>query len=137
MSRFLLKTEPSVYSFEDLSREGEAVWDGVTNNLALKNLRSMEFGDECLIYHSGNKKAVVGIAKVSKSPYPDPRKRDEKLSVVSLKPVRKLKRPVLLSELKSCKELENFDLIRLPRLSVMRVPEIVWRLIDKLSREEK
>ncbi len=136
MAYFLLKSEPSAYSFADLSLEGETVWDGVTNNLALKNIRLMRPGDSCFIYHSGDERAIVGIAKVVKSAYPNPKKRDEKLAVVNIKAVSKLKRPVSLSELKTRSELKSFDLIRLPRLSVMEVPKKTWDLILELSKGE-
>jgi predicted RNA-binding protein with PUA-like domain len=133
---FLLKTEPSVYSFADLTREGETVWDGVTNNLALKNIRLMRTGDSCFIYHSGDERAVIGIARVVKSAYPDPKKRDEKSAVVKLEAVSALKRPVSLSEMKRRSELRSFDLIRLPRLSVIAVPKKIWDLILELSKGE-
>lgn len=137
MAYFLSKTEPAVYSFDDLAREGEVVWDGVTNNLALKNLRLMKAGDTCFFYHSGEEKAVVGIAKVTRAAYPDPKKKDEKLSVVNIVSVRRLANPVSLAKLKSFKGLETFDLIRLPRLSVMEVPGKIRDLIIKLSKEKQ
>jgi len=136
MSYLLLKTEPSSYSFEDLERDGETVWDGVTNNAALKNLRSTNVGDLCFIYHSGDVRAAVGIAKITKAAYPDPKKKDEKLVVINLKPFKKLKRPVTLAELKSRRELKDFDLVRLPRLSVMHVPDNIWKIIMDASERE-
>lgn len=136
MAHFLLKTEPSTYSFGDLARDGETVWDGVTNNLALKNIRGMKAGDTCLIYHSGAEKAVMGIAKIIRGAYPDPQKDDDKLVVVRIKAVKKLTKPVPLSFLKARKELSAFDLIRLPRLSVMSVPDTVWDMILGMSEEK-
>ncbi len=136
MAHFLLKTEPSGYSFDDLVREGETVWDGVTNNFALKNMRTMKAGDTCLIYHSGDEKAAVGIAKVTRQGYPDPKKRDDKLTVVNLKAVKKLRNPVTLASLKERKEFAEFHLIRIPRLSVMSVPDEIWEMILKMSEEE-
>lgn len=136
MALFLLKTEPTVYSFDDLALEGETPWDGVTNNLALKTLRSMKAGDDCFIYHSGEERAIVGIAKVTRSGYPDPKKKDRKLTVVDIMAVSRLAKPVSLAKLKSVKGIGDFDLIRLPRLSVMEVPERVWDLITKLSKEK-
>ncbi len=136
MAHFLLKTEPADYSFEDLTREGETVWDGVTNNLALKNLRLMNAGDDCLIYHSGSEKAIVGIAIVTRPGYPDPTKDDGKLTVVDIKASKKLRKPVPLSSLKGIKDLAGFDLVRLPRLSVMPVPDNVWKLLLKISEEK-
>ena len=136
MAHFLLKTEPAAYSFDDLMLEGETVWDGVTNNLALKNLRLMKAGDDCLIYHSGDEKAIVGIATVARPGYPDPKKDDTKLTVVNIKASKKLRKPVTLSSLKGKKDLAGFDLIRLPRLSVMPVPEDVWKIPLKISEEK-
>ena len=136
MAHFLLKTEPAAYSFDDLMLEGETVWDGVTNNLALKNLRLMKAGDDCLIYHSGDEKAIVGIATVVRPGYPDPKKDDTKLTVVNIKASKKLRKPVTLSSLKGKKDLAGFDLIRLPRLSVMPVPEDVWKILLKISEEK-
>lgn len=136
MAFFLLKTEPTDYSFADLSLEGETIWDGVTNNLALKNIRLMRAGDSCFIYHSGDQRAIVGIAKVIESAHPDPKKRDDKLDVVKIKAVSNLKRPVPLSEMKTRSDLKSFDLIRLPRLSVMAVPERIWAIILEMSKGE-
>ncbi len=136
MSYFLLKTEPTVYSFDDLVRDGGTVWDGVTNNLALKNLRTAKVGDTCMIYHSGDEKAAVGIAKVSRAAYPDPKEKDEKLVVINIKAVGKFKKPVTLAELKNRRELKDFKLVRIPRLSVMPVPEDIWKLIVRLSKKE-
>lgn len=136
MSYFLLKTEPSEYSFADLVRDGETVWDGVTNNLALKHLRTMKINDECLIYHTGEEKAVVGTAIVTSEPYPDPKVNNPAIVVVNVKPVRQLKKPVPLSRIKAVKELRNFELVRLPRLSVMPVPAAIWHLIIQLSEKE-
>jgi predicted RNA-binding protein with PUA-like domain len=133
---FLAKTEPSVYSFGDLEREGATVWDGVTNNLALMNIRSMKTGDECMIYHSGDECAVVGIARVTRGAYPDPNQRNEKLVVVRLESVKRLRKPVTLAELKGRDEFKDFDLIRLPRLSVMRVPEKFWKIILEMSERD-
>lgn len=136
MSYFLLKTEPGEYSFADLLREGETVWDGVTNNLALKHLKTMKVNDKCLIYHTGDEKAVVGIAIVTRDPYPDPKVNDPKILVVDVKPLRQLKNPVSLARIKEVKELRNFELVRLPRLSVMPVPAAIWHLIIQLSEKE-
>ena len=85
--RWLFKTEPNEYSYRDLEQEKKAVWDGVGNNLALKNLREVRLGDELLIYHSADEKAIVGIAEAISDPYPDPKDTDEKVVVVNLKPV--------------------------------------------------
>lgn len=130
---WLLKTEPSTYSFADLEREGKAVWDGVSSNAALKNIRAMKKGDLALIYHSGDEKAIVGLATVTSNPYPDPKQNDPKLVVFDLKPKNRLPRPVPLAEIKKQKSLANFDLVRIPRLSVMPVTEKQWEVLMKMS----
>ncbi len=132
--RWLFKTEPSEYSYDDLEREKKGVWDGVNNNLALKNLREVRLGDEILIYHTGNEKAVVGIAEAVSEPYPDPTADDEKQVVVNLKPKRRLTKPVTLNEIKGNDALREFDLIRLPRLSVMPVAGIHWEVLQEMLK---
>ncbi len=134
MSYWLLKTEPSVYSFDDLQKDRKTVWDGVTNNLALKHLRSVKKGDQALIYHTGDEKQIVGIAQAVSEPYPDPDMKNPKLVVVNLRPKRRLGRPVTLAEIKSRKEFSSFELVRLPRLSVMPVSEATWEKILKLGK---
>ena len=135
MSRqWLFKTEPSEYSYDDLERETKAVWDGVTNSLALKHLRQVRMGDEILIYHSGDVKAIIGLAQAVSDPYPNPRGDDDKLIVINLKPKRRLVRPITLSEIKVIEEFKEFDLLRLPRLSVMPIPDNYWdRLQDLMT----
>lgn len=132
--RWLFKTEPSEYSYDDLEREKKGVWDGVNNNLALKNLREVRLGDEILIYHTGNEKAVVGIAEAVSEPYPDPAANDEKQIVVNLKPKRRLSRPVTLNEIKANEELREFDLVRLPRLSVMPISNDYWQVLQDMMK---
>lgn len=129
MARWLLKTEPSVYSFAQLVRDKQTVWDGVANNLALIHIRKMAKGDEVLIYHTDDERACVGIAKVSSAPYADPKEKDPKLAVVDVKPVRALKRAIPLSELKQNPKLEGFDLFRISRLSVVPVSDAQWDAI--------
>ncbi|MGB7623843.1 MAG: EVE domain-containing protein [Terriglobia bacterium] len=135
MSRWLFKTEPTHYSFDDLEREKKAVWDGITNNLALKNLRTVKKGDEVLIYHTGEERQLVGIAVVASNPYPDPQQSDPKLAVVDIKPRRKLKRSVTLIEIKEDKALKSFDLVRLPRLSIVPVSDAQWERLLELAGE--
>jgi len=132
-NRWLLKTEPGEYSFEDLVRDGKTVWDGVTNALALKYLRSLRKGDELLIYHTGNVRAAVGLARATGEPYPDPERQDLKIVVVDVVPVRGLKRAVTLEAIKADKRFRDFELVRLPRLSVMPVPDPVWDAILKMA----
>ena len=132
--RWLFKTEPNEYSYHDLEQEKKTVWDGVSNNLALKNMREIRLGDEVLIYHSGDEKAIVGIAEAITDAYPDPNETDEKVVVVNLKPKRRLSQPLSLAEIKALEELSDFDLVRLPRLSVMPVSTAQWdRLQDALK----
>ena len=121
MNHWLLKTEPSEYSYEDLERKGHGVWDGVANNLALIHLRQMKKGDLALIYHTGDEKAVVGVATVASNPYPDPKANDPKLVVVEVQPKRRLARPVSLAELKADPDFQDFALVKISRLSVMPV----------------
>ncbi len=127
MAFWLLKTEPSNYAYADLERDQETPWDGVTNNLALKHLRQMRQGDQALIYHTGGEKAIVGVAEVVSDPYPDPEQDNPRWVVVDVKPKRKLARAIPLAEIKSDPKLKHFDLVRLPRLSVMPVAEAVWK----------
>ncbi len=131
---WLFKTEPSAYSFAQLERNGRAVWDGVRNALARKHLGEVARGDLVLIYHTGDEKAVIGIAKALGPAYPDPKLGDPKAPVVDLAPVRRLGRPLTLAELKSRPALASFPLVRLPRLSVMPVTEAEWNEIARLAK---
>lgn len=127
MAYWLLKTEPSDYAYADLEADRVTLWDGVGNNLALKHLRQVRRGDQALIYHTGKERMVVGVAEVTSDPFPDPERDDPRLVVVEVKPKRKLTEPIRLAEVKSDPELQDFDLVRLPRLSVMPVAEAVWK----------
>ncbi len=135
MQYWLLKTEPSVYSYADLQREKQTVWDGVNNNLALRFLRSMKKGDRAFIYHTGKEKALIGVAEVVSSPYADPEGEDPKIVVVDVKAREKLGRAVPLSEVKADPAFSDFQLVRLPRLSVMPVSQAQWERL--LSMGEK
>ncbi len=132
-AKWLFKSDPETYSFSDLTRDGKTVWDGVSNNLALKSLRSVRKGDEALIYHTSEERAVVGIAEVVSDPYPDPKQKTPRLVVVDVKAREKLPRPVNLDEIKKQAPLKNFDLVRLPRLSVMPVSESQWKALLALA----
>ena len=132
--RWLFKTEPSTYSWADLERDRRTVWDGVKNALALKHLAAVATGDQVLIYHTGDEKAAVGIAKVVRGAYPDPKQKDVRLDVVDLQPVKALARPVALGEMRANRELAGFDLLRLPRLSVMPVSAEQWAAIMEMAR---
>ena len=133
MGYWLLKTEPSTYSYADLERSKRACWDGVTNNLALKHIRSMEKGDLAFIYHTGDEKSIVGIAEITSAPYPDPKANDPKIVVVDIKPKQRLKNPVALSAVKARKEFADFALVRIGRLSVMPVSAAQWKTLLAMS----
>ncbi len=135
MSHFwLVKTEPSEYSFDDLERERKTVWSGVTNNLALIHLRSMKKGDRVVVYHTGNEKAIVGIARVASAPYPDPEKNDPRFVVVDLVPEKRLSNPITLDRIKADKRFADFPLVRISRLSVMPVTKEQWNLLLKMEK---
>ena len=122
---WVLKTEPSEYAYSDLVRERRTRWEGVSNPVALKHLRSMHEGDEVMIYHTGNEKALVGLARVVGAPYPDP--SDAKLVVVDVEPARPLPKPVPLAAIKAEPAFAELGLVRIPRLSVVPVEPAQWR----------
>ena len=130
---WILKTEPSTYSFDDLVREGSAVWDGVKNPLALKHLRAMQPGDAVLIYHTGGEKSAVGCARVTRAAYPDPKQQDPKLVVVHLKAGPRLRTPVTLATIKGDPAFADLALVRMPRLSVVRATATQWKRLLKLG----
>jgi len=134
VSYWILKTEPSTYSFDDLVGEGNAVWDGVKNPVALKNLRAMVPGDEVMIYHTGDEKAVVGLARVTKAAYPDPKKKDPKLVVVQLEAGHRLAAPVTLATIKADSTFKEIALVRMPRLSVVPATPAQWRRLLQLAK---
>ena len=129
-NHWLLKTEPSTYSWDDLEREKKAVWDGVSNPVALRNLAAMKPGDNALIYHTGGEKAVVGLAKVTKAAYPDPKAKDPKLLVVEVAPMRRLTRPVSLAAIKSDALFKESPLVRQGRLSVVSLNDEQFRALQ-------
>ena len=131
---WLFKEEPSSYSFQQFEKDGGTSWAGVRNPLAQKHLRSVKKGDRVFFYHTGNQKAVVGIARATSEPYPDPNDKSGKLVVVDVAPVQALTRPVTLAEIKASKAFATFPLTRLPRLSVMPVSDAEWKEIERLSR---
>jgi predicted RNA-binding protein with PUA-like domain len=128
-TKWLLKSDPEHYSFSDLERGGQTVWDGISNNLALKNLRNVRRGDVVMVYHTGDERAAVGLAEAASDPYPDPQQKDARLVVIDLRAKEKLARPVTLDEIKKSSALKDFDLVRLPRLSVMPVSDGQWNTI--------
>lgn len=133
MAKWLFKTEPGTYSFDDLLRDKRTVWEGVKNPTALIHLRSMRKGDDVIIYHTGNVKAAVGYASVVSNPYPDPKAKTDKIVVVDLKAGKRFKNPVTLDRIKSDKTFAGFDLLRIGRLSIVPVPDAMWRRIEELS----
>ena len=134
-NRWLFKTEPSVYSFQQLQKDKKTMWDGVKNNLALKNLKDIKKGDEILIYHTGDEKAAVGIARALGSAYPDPGQKNPRMLVVDIEAVNTLPRPVTLAEVKANKKLANFDLVRLSRLSIMKVSDEQWDVVEGMAKQ--
>jgi len=133
-NRWLFKTEPSAYSFQQLQKDKKTVWDGVKNNLALKHLSGIQKGDEIIVYHTGDEKAAVGVARALSAAYPDPGKKNPRLLVVEIEPVKTLSRPLTLAEMKANAKLKNFDLVRLARLSVMPVSDGQWKIMEGMVR---
>src|SRR5262249_128462 len=127
MARWLFKEEPTHYSFADLEREGATVWDGVANPLALQNLRKVRSGDRVLFYHAGKEKAVVGEAVIVAGPAGESGGKDRQHVGVAVQAVRRLQHPVALSRIKADPALADWELVRLPRLSVMPVTDAQWR----------
>lgn len=133
---WIVKTEPSTYSYDDLERQKTAVWDGVKNNLALKHLREMKPGDQVLVYHTGDEKAVVGLAEVASQPYPDPKQKDPKLTVVDLRAQGRLPQAVSLAEIKKDRAFADLALVRIGRLSVMPASADQFKRLLKLGGEK-
>ena len=135
MPHWLIKSEPFKYSWDQLVKDKQTFWDGVRNYAARNNLRSMKKGDELFFYHSNEGLEIVGIVKVVKEAYQDPTTNETAWVVVDIKPVRKLKNPVTLAQLKADKRLKNMDIIRLSRLSVGRVTDEEWAIVLELAGE--
>jgi predicted RNA-binding protein with PUA-like domain len=133
MNHWLLKTEPSEYSANDLKNAGTAAWDGVANATALIHLRAMKRGDRVLIYHTGNERQIVAVAEVVGSAYPDPGKDDPRLVVVDLKWKSALKHPVTLDQIRSDTTFAGWDLLRIGRLSVVPTPKAMFDRVVELS----
>ena len=133
MSYWMIKSEPSVYSWDTFVKEGHTIWDGVRNYAARNNLRSMKKGDLAFWYHSNEGMEMVGIAKVVKESYQDPSTDNSAWLVVEFKPFKKLKKPVTLVQIKADKRLANMDLVRLGRLSVGAVKEEEWALVMEMA----
>lgn len=136
MQFWLVKSEPVKYPWEQLEKDKKTMWDGVRNYAARNNLRAMKKGDHVLFYHSNDGKEIVGLAKVAKEHYQDPTTTDPAWLVVDLTPVKKLKKPVTLEQLKADPFFETFNLIRLSRLSVVDVSEEHFVKIMELAKTE-
>lgn len=133
MNYWLVKSEPSEYSYDDLVKDGSTFWDGVRNYAARNNLKNMKVGDQVLFYHSVNEKAVVGISKVVREHYQDPTTDDDRWVVVDLAPERKLDNPVTLAQIKADPTLSDIALVRQSRLSVMPLEPNAFNRIVKMS----
>ena len=135
MAHWLIKSEPFKYSWDQFVKDKQTFWDGVRNYAARNNLRDMKKGDEVFFYHSNEGLEIVGIAKVAKEAYQDPTTDEDAWVVVDFKPVRKLKKPVTLAQMKKDKRLANMDLLRLGRLSVGKVTDAEWDVVLELAGE--
>ena|ERR1022692_448810 len=130
---WLFKEEPTHYSWDELVSDGKTVWSGVRNPVAQKHLHAVKKGDRVFYYHTGNEKAIIGIAKAAGNAYDDPSDGTGKLAAVDVVPVRKLPRPVTLREIKAIAAFRDFPLVRISRLSVMPVTDTEWARIEKLA----
>jgi len=130
---WLFKEEPTHYSYDAFAKDKRAVWSGVRNPVAQRHLHAVKKGDRVFYYHTGDEKSVVGIAKAAGNAYPDPDDASGKAAVVEITPVRKLKRPVTLKEIKADTRFKDFPLVRISRLSVMPVSDIEWDRIETMS----
>lgn len=130
---WLFKEEPTHYSFDDFTKDKKTVWSGVKNPVAQKHLHAVKKGDRVFYYHTGDEKAVVGVAKALGNAYADPGDTSGKAAVVDIAPVRKLARPVTLKEIKADPAFKDFPLVRISRLSVMPVTDAEWARIEKMA----
>ncbi|MBK6826411.1 MAG: EVE domain-containing protein [Chitinophagaceae bacterium] len=135
MAYWLAKSEPIVYSWDDLVKEKQTCWSGIRNYAARLHLRAMKKGEEVLFYHSNEGTCIVGIAKVIKEAYPDPTTDNDRWVAVDLKPYKKLKLPVSLETIKKDKRLTEMALVRISRLSVQPVSEEEWKVVMELAGE--
>ena len=137
MAYWLVKSEPSHYSWEKFEKDGKTIWDGIRNYAARLHLKTMKKGDEVFFYHSNEGLDIVGIAKVIKEAYQDPSTNDEAWVAVDLKPVKKLKHPVSMQQIKADKRLKDMALLRISRLSVQPVKVEEWKTVIELSNQSK
>jgi len=142
LNYWLLKTEPEEYSWDDLFRDKIALWDGVKGYQALKNIAKMQKGDRAFIYHTGKERSIIGTAEIVSEPFIDPKENDNKLLVFYVAPISKLKKPVTLEKIKKLAfeteggealPWDNWELIRLPRLSIIPVSHEQWNKVIELS----
>jgi len=133
---WLFKEEPDHYSYADLERDGDTVWSGVDNNLARKHLRQVRKGDRVLYYHTGKEKAIVGEMRALSGPTSDPDRDDPNAVVVTVQAVRRLHNPLTLQQIKKDPVFAHWELVRIPRLSVMPVSKAQWRRVEELSANE-
>jgi predicted RNA-binding protein with PUA-like domain len=133
MQHWLLKSEPSAYSWDQLVKDGRTNWNGVRNFQAANNLKAMKIGDRAFFYHSNEGLAIVGIAEIMKEAYPDPTDKSGRFVMVDVKPVQPVKTPVTLAQIKAEPKLAEFKLVRQGRLSVVPVAPEEWKLICKMA----
>ena len=133
MAHWLIKSEPSAYSWEQLVKDKKTSWTGVRNAQASSNLKAMKVGDRCFFYHSNEGKEIVGIAEVVKAAYPDPTDKEGKAVTVDVKAIEPVKQLVTLAAIKAEPKLKEFGLVRQSRLSVAPVSDEQWKLIMKMS----
>jgi predicted RNA-binding protein with PUA-like domain len=134
---WLFKEEPDHYSFADLEHDGEALWDGVANALALKYLRQVRQGDRILYYHTGKEKAIVGEMRALSDAMADPKSEDPKAVVVKVQATRRMHKPLTLKEIKQDATFADWELVRMSRLSVMPVSKQHWRRVEELCGQVK
>lgn len=133
MAYWLLKTEPSVFNYEDLQRLGRDRWDGVRNWAALRHMGEMRPGDLCLFYHTGKERQAVGVCRVVSHPYPEPGQDDPRIRLVDVEPAYRFSSPVTLSAVKADAAFADWDLVRQSRLSVLPVPPELWERIHRMA----
>jgi predicted RNA-binding protein with PUA-like domain len=133
MAYWLIKSEPSAYSWDQLVKDKKTSWTGVRNFQAMANLKAMKVGDRCFFYHSGEGKEIVGIAEVAKTAYPDPTDKDGKSVTVDVKAVEPVKKPVTLGAIKADARFKDLKLVRQSRLSVSPVSDEHWKLLMKMA----
>ena len=136
MAHWLIKSEPEVYSWDQLLKDKQTRWDGIRNYAARLHLRSMKKGDEIFFYHSNKGTEIVGIASVVREAFPDPNSNDPAWFAIDIKPLKKLLKPVSLDQIKKEKKLAGMALVRISRLSVQPVTDEEWDMIMKMGGME-